>query len=86
MILTSKVLRLVFFRTLRDGTIIHYTKLGTFTNCILHTAHKETQQKRALRLYNNCILEEKFTCVGYCIDDGTFNTLNIPQNKIILWS
>ena len=79
-----KVLRLVFsFHTPEKG-VKHTTKLGTFTNISLRgkSQTKQACNKLALNLYKNCLESEKSKLSGYCIDDDSFDTLNVPYEKI----
>lgn len=76
-----KVLRLVFAS--QDTLGVHrYTKLGTFSNCILHVVGSKAIAARAKLLFQNCLATEKDFVLGYCIDDGSFDTLNVPHEKV----
>lgn len=57
-----------------------YTRCGTFTNCILRG--NDNPSKLARQLVANCIQEERDDLIGYCIDDDSFNSLNVPADKI----
>lgn len=72
-----KVLRLVFASQDTNG-IHRYTKLGTFSNCILRVIGRKAVATRAKLLFTHCLENEKDFVLGYCIDDGTFDTLNVP--------
>ena len=65
------------------GKIVSSTKCGTATNYPIRTGSDVRNLKQIVKqLYQNCLQHEKDHCIGYCIDDGTFDTLKVPYNVI----
>lgn len=72
-----RVLRLCFARDNNAGVT---TTLGTFANRIIRG--NEDFRKVARELAANLLTTERASCIGYCIEDGSFDVFNVPANKV----
>lgn len=80
-----KVLRLVFNDPLKHR---NYTVLGSFVNTTIPDTLSITRQRViAKQLYGNALAHERSKCVGFIVDTGRNNMLDVATSDIIpLWS
>ncbi len=78
-----KVLSLVFVsKNQLTGKLEYRTKLGSFSNASLRNVSPRKYPQIARNCYNLCLVKEKEQIVGYCIDAGHFDSLNVPISEI----